>query len=79
MSYLYRQTEVTVAFISRCHFLFHRFESISCWVFDIRHLFLISKTKSLKIKVKCSKPVGKAVILTIIVTRPNGKYNIIFT
>lgn len=68
-----------MAFISCCHFLFHRFESVSCRVFDIRNLFLISKTKSLKIKVKCSKSVEKAVILTIIVTRPNGKYNIIFT
>lgn len=70
---------MTVVFISRCHFLFHRFESVSCRVFDIRHLFLISETKSLKIKVKCSKSVGKAVILTIIVTRLNKKYNIIFT
>lgn len=68
---------MTVVFISHCHFLFLRFESVSCQVFDIRHLFLISK--SLKIKVKCSKPVGKAVILTIIVMRLNEKYNIIFT
>lgn len=68
-----------MVFISCCHFLCHRFESVSCQVFDIRHLFLISKTKSLKIKVKCSKPVGKAVILTIMVMRLNEKYDIIFT
>ncbi len=66
-----------MAFISCCHFLFHRFESVSCRVFDIRHLFLISK--SLKIKVKCSKSTGKAVILTIMVMRLNEKYDIIFT
>ena len=73
MSYLYKVNKDDSGFYKPLSFF------VSCWIFDIRHLFLISKTKSLKIKVKCSKPVGKAVILTIIVTRPNGKYNIIFT
>lgn len=73
MSYLYKVNRDDSGFYKPLSFF------VSCWVFDIRHLFLISETKSLKIKVKCSKSVGKAVILTIIVTRLNEKYDIIFT
>lgn len=78
MSYLYKVNRGDSGFYKLLSFFFIDLKMFHAGL-DIRHLFLISETKSLKIKVECSKSAGKAVILTIMVMRLNEKYDIIFT